>query len=637
MLRFRPSLRLRLAIVPAALLALASCGSSPSTDDPTPSVRKASDQNSTGLLELPEIGLAEMRQPADWQAWIARDRLLSFPSRTTGRAVAEVRDADTVASRRAVALMAVGCAGLERERSRLESWALEGGREERRAAILALGELPTRNPGVLVRLADGSPGDLPEHALLALLRSGSAEGRRYVETLAGLSDQPHSAAARRLLAFDADPRAETEVSRTLYELRWEAARRYGLVDGQAWSTQLVMDLARDQEFLDAVVYRAASELRLPGVRDHYLELLLTGEGPARIRGCANSIPTQLDEVFARRLWSPETPEEWTALVDELGARGLESQAINVLRAGRLIDHLRLLASGLLVRAGNAEGLPLLELDLQSRDPIERSGVAEALSGTGLRQYVEDLERLRKDDESGRVRMSALVGMARLGHAQSREELRSLFYDPEHPDHDELIDALVRARRDSTAVALMTELVPSAKGRARLRLTTALLLADRFTARDAIREALRSKPVRGAEGVEMVRALGRSPQIEDLELLDELFPVEDDLEVNIELGLALLRNRQPGALQFLRFVLWQDPFHRSVLAGALMVEIDGIQTLHQELARPPLGASEQDLRRVGFALGEWGSFRDVEALTDRRRSTDPAVQGALLGVLTSRTR
>ncbi len=622
--------------VAVATLALA-CGSSPSTSPVPAPARDAADDPSPTRIQAPPMGLDELRAPASWEATVQRDRLLSFPARAVGPAVKEVADADTVAARRVVALMAVGCARVEREQARLESWALEGTREERRAAILALGELRTRNPSVLLRLADGAPGDLPEHALLALLRSGSPEGREYVESLAGLGEHPQSAAARRLLAFDADPRAETDAARHLFELRWEAARRYGLVDGQAWSTQLLLQLAGNQRFLDAVVYRAASEVDRAGVRDHYLELLLDGEGTERIRGCVNALPAQLDEIYARRLWSPEDAEEWTALVDEIGVRGLEELTPNVLRAGRLVDHLRLLASGLLVRAGNPEGLPLLELDLQSRDPLERAGVAEALASTGLRQYQADLEGLRRDDPDGRVRMSALVGMARLGSSQAREELRELFYDSEHPDHAELIEALVRAHRDSTALALITELAPSAQGAARRRMATALLLADRFADRKLLRDALRSKPVKGPEVVQMIRALGRAPLVEDLELLAELFPVEDDLDANVELGLALVRNRSPGALRFLRFVLWQDPFHRSVLAGALMVEIGGPQTLHVELQRPPLGASDKDLRRVGFALGEWGSFLDVEELTGRRRSTDPAVQGALLGVLTSRTR
>jgi hypothetical protein len=45
-----------------------------------------------------------------------------------------------------------------------------------------------------------------------------------------------------------------------------------------------------------------------------------------------------------------------------------------------------------------------------------------------------------------------------------------------------------------------------------------------------------------------------------------------------------------------------------------------------------------VRRVGYGLGLWGGFTELETLSARLRhnSGAPAVQGALLGVLSTRT-
>ena len=63
---------------------------------------------------------------------------------------------------------------------------------------------------------------------------------------------------------------------------------------------------------------------------------------------------------------------------------------------------------------------------------------------------------------------------------------------------------------------------------------------------------------------------------------------------------------------------------------------GIQGLHDELASAPTEARPEDLRRIGYALGQWGGLAAVEALARRRGSGDPALQGAYLGALATRT-
>ena len=104
----------------------------------------------------------------------------------------------------------------------------------------------------------------------------------------------------------------------------------------------------------------------------------------------------------------------------------------------------------------------------------------------------------------------------------------------------------------------------------------------------------------------------------------------------ERTLALAKARDPKILPLLRAALWDEPLHRSILAGALIIDVAGVDALRDELQHPSLDASLRDLRRVGFALGEFGGLEQVEILGERLGSVDPALQGALLGALAART-
>jgi hypothetical protein len=68
----------------------------------------------------------------------------------------------------------------------------------------------------------------------------------------------------------------------------------------------------------------------------------------------------------------------------------------------------------------------------------------------------------------------------------------------------------------------------------------------------------------------------------------------------------------------------------------MIEISGASVLFDEIDRAPLGCTKEDVRRVGYALGLWGGIPALRELTTKLRSGDPALQGALLGALASRT-
>jgi len=156
-------------------------------------------------------------------------------------------------------------------------------------------------------------------------------------------------------------------------------------------------------------------------------------------------------------------------------------------------------------------------------------------------------------------------------------------------------------------------------------------------RDVVREALAGEGgTAHPHAIEMVRGLSRNAGPEDVAALRGVFPVPGELELNVELGLALLHNGDPIMLQPVREALWKGTWNRSILAAAVLIDLAGMETLRSEARRPPGTVSLRDLRRIGFALGEWGGLPEVERLARRSSSRDPVLQGALLGALAART-
>jgi hypothetical protein len=140
-------------------------------------------------------------------------------------------------------------------------------------------------------------------------------------------------------------------------------------------------------------------------------------------------------------------------------------------------------------------------------------------------------------------------------------------------------------------------------------------------------------------VRLVRALRGQSRPEDLVVLRRLFPsVSEDRALDRELVLALYDHSDPEMMPILRAGLWSSDKDMSLLAGGLMVQAVGVIALIQELRVPPASATSRDLRRVGFAIGEWGGVAALEDLARELRwsSGEPALQGALLGVLSTRT-
>ncbi|MCE9594467.1 MAG: hypothetical protein K8S98_09755 [Planctomycetes bacterium] len=573
-----------------------------------------------------------------WARLIERDKRVSYTSRTAGAALAALGDQELSGSQRATAFFALGSARTETERARLESWALEGTTVERQGAVLALGELGGRDTNLLERLAGSKDAELSPYAVLALLRSRSEAGAKFVEELASQTDSPIGASAAALRAFVADAATASShpVAQRWLELRWESARRYGLIDGQTWSTKILEGLLADPRFLDGVVYGAASQMKDSVVRDHFLELVLDAPPTECLRGAVDVLPTELDRLVATGLWTPADEVEWTALLNEIDEGRLESLTPNILRQARVVASLRTYASLLLVRGGHQEGAPLLELEINSDDPIARMRIADVWGGTGNKTLIPRLLTMLNDVDA-QVRNASLVAQLRLGYGPAREKIRERLAQAKDAEHDILFHALCRNARDSEAKALLVDRFGSLSKGDQILAATYLSLGGRTSERGVLRDILNATPPTGEIGARIVRSIGVTPTAEDATILRGLFPREGELEINIALVLGLIEANDPAAVPVLRAALWSEPWGRSLLAAGVWVQMDGVDALMSELQRPPVAATARDLRRVGFAIGEWGGIEAAEELARRGGAADPAVQGALLAALGGRTR
>lgn len=590
--------------------------------------------------------LAEIAGVQEFAELVARDRRVSFSLNTAASAVAVLARTDSTDDRRATALVALGCARAAGERPRIESYAHEGSAEVRQAAALALGELGTGAADVLIDLAGKKARALAECAVVGLTRCGSAVGLEYVRRLAGDASSPLADTARAALAFHDDPPSapEHDALRRLLELRFDAARRHGLVDGQVWRVLMLRELCEDSDFLGRVVYRAAGGLRRPGVRDHFLEVLLAGGPPDRLRGAVAAMPTELSQMVEVGLWAPSGDDEWRALLTEIDARRLGGLTETLLRRAWLNASVRPEAAALLARSLGEGARGLLDVGAHSPDPAERVRCALALGAMGGDEHAATLAALASDPDA-RVRAAALVGELVMGGEEAPAEIRArLALDAPpadaaraaHPEWRELVDALALAAASPRARGLLEEQLKRLPAALRLQAAAALVENGSSAAREVLRETLRARSAQGAEGARAIAALARGLGPDDIACLRELFPADADADVQVELAVALLALRDPAALPVLRAALWSEPWNLSVLAGLVWIDVDGIDSLRLELGHPPLGASERDRRRVGFALGEWGGLAEVERLAARWSATDPALQGAVLGALGDRT-
>lgn len=576
----------------------------------------------------------------EWLALVRRDARVSFTRRSGHDARAELMGGQLNLAERGAALMTIGCTEpqMVRVRPLLEAVAMEGDDSERYAAILALGRFGVGTETALLARLEDSDALARGCALLALALSGRHSSLERVQAVAEAGG-PEAALAEKLLVQAIDPETSrpSEPGRMYYQLRWEAARRYGLIDGQTWLSRMLRDLVAEERFLDGVVLGAVADSSTLGVKDHLLSLLLDGGGAAAMRASVRCMPNELVALIESGLWKPRGVDGWRLLLDEVDAARAEDTALALLAQAIEVPEVEVQALMLLARAGLPE--PLIGLDEQWEElsPRDKRMAARAWALAGDGRVLNWMAKFQGDTDPG-VRAAVLLARARLGDPLAHEDLRDVLTDPQHSDRPVTLAAAAEQADAPLVRGYLEDLLPELEGGTRLLISTALARAGSSAGRRALGEELEEGFPAGRAGVRCVWALaGRDPSAH-LDLYKQHFPAEDDLELNIALAQAITMSQDDLALRFLRPALWSLPFDRSVLAALAITGVNGIHGLRDELVRAPLGISTKDLRRVGFALGAWGGIQAVEFLQKKwgLLANDPVLQGAVLGALGRRT-
>jgi hypothetical protein len=644
-----PGLKFVLTLLAAALATSASAHAAQRVAV-TPAVQGAPEQNPPAGAQAPQASrgdkssqeprFAAVPTEAEWHNLIERDRRLSFTDRTAAEARGVLDSPESTEERRAIAAMALGCSGSVVERARLERTIKIGSDLERRAAILALGEMSAGPDDLLDTWVTQEPEPIAECALLSWLRCDRGAGRRRVEEMASDPKQRLSHAAGDLLVFVFDPSASrpSRAGALLLRLRWEAARDYGLVDGESWQGLIVRRYSKDTAFMTDLVLSAAPRLHSPALRDHVFALLQSSTSPARLRAAVDVLPIELSNLVENDLWKPKNADEWNVVVDEIEVRSLERLTLPILRAATDVPSVRYRAIALSSLAGDEELTALTGLDASKITPEERVQVCLAI---GARQDASWIERFAAfaEDRNPRVRASFTVAAYRLGNKKAAKAIAAILGDNEHAEHAVLVNALGAAVRDPGVAVLLENRFLEAEGAEKTQIATFLCLDGRLVGRAQVRAALSTEPPpTGIIATRLVRALRKNSSAEDLDVFKSLFPTETDRFLDRELALALLERGEPVVMPLMRAAIWQGDLDLSLIAAGVLADLEGVRALFDELRVPPMDASSNDLRRLGFAIGEWGGVQALENLARdlRYSSGNPALQGALLGFLSTRT-
>jgi hypothetical protein len=542
------------------------------------------------------------------------------------------------------ALFALGAGGDVSARAGLGDLAAEAGSQPQGlAAILALGALGPRLGSARQDLLDWAREDdetRRRHALLALFMADPAAGRTLASELAEADSFAAALAAHEAPAL----LPEDPCVRRWYALRLGAAQSFGLVDGRPWSETKTEQLSRDRAFLEEWILGELSFSMGQAERDHLLALLLEDPTPARVRAAVRLMPDTVEALVKNQLWAPRGDAGWREL------------ALGALQGGGPRSFPAVLTACLEVPAARWLALPAvargdvqLELDLDAAFRSDDSGVLlDVLLGSGASDRASSLQALAALASFGdpEVEAEALVVRARLGDGTAHKELVGAMEDwsaGTPTAYASYVPAsLMRHRRGVFVVdlceALVDTLTLGAPGR--IACLAILRLGGRSAATsDLLAEAARA--ARGTPGRDLaLEALGHFPSEEELQFVIAEFPPRFRGPVDVVLAGALLRAGRVEVEPLLSAALWEGSMQLSTLAAALSLEHLGSSRLMLWGLEPPAGASREDVRRVGYALGQLGGMPIVEEIARRLGTaggTDrPLLQGALLGALGTRT-
>jgi hypothetical protein len=588
----------------------------------------------------PEVDATSSPGALTWGEERERDLHISFSLRSAVEASAALAASEGTALYRSGAWIVLGAAGSPGDHLAIARQARVGAGLERRAAILALGEGTGGEANLLVPLVADRDLVVAECAMLALLRTRNPKGRELVESFATSgADDPRSVLAVKLLEYDRSPATAIppRAVRTLVRLRFEAARAFGMIDGANFTATRTAELAADREFVSAVVLRAAVHLAKGSVHDHLLSALLEGHGPGRLAAAVDAIPRQLSQLVDSGLWTPRDAGEWTVLLSEIERQRVEALCPELILAARSVPGLewKSRAVGSRSERVDLEAFGKIQIaELPVEDRIEACHTIGASDDSAAREILGGLD----EDAETRVRGAALVARLRLGDRAAAASVERILFDRTEEDHAAVLESLCRNARETLISIRLEEYMRRTSGADLTAVAAALTVQAQSSGRTAARSLLAlDAPPTGVRLFTLVRALSRRPTAQDQDVLRNLFPQPGEIELNVELAASLAVLRSPAVRPILRAALWRGSFDESVLAAFLLADAAGSRTLIEEIVRPPPGAKAADLRRIGFALGEWGG---VEALAELSRekgsAAGPEMQGALLGALGSRT-
>ncbi len=618
---------------------------SPAAEPPSGTSRRAA-QNRVAAAQAP-----------DGARFYERDLRTSFDRRSATLARADLEELEPGAPGYESALFTLGAAGALESRAVLvestseftsESTLEAAATQDRLAAIFALGELKARvGPAIDVLLAlttDDDPA-VRTAAMVASIRTGVSAGRQHVATLAGGAGSA-AGEARDVLAFAADPTGQGLPSafRRLYQLRWNAARAYGFIDGAVWASTLMDELSENEPFLQALVLQLVLDLKIEGARDHLLEALLDGDGVRRIVVGAQRMPVVIESMIDAGVWRPADWKEWKWLMLTILHEELAYLFPRTIQLAVAQPSAAAAAVAFLQRSEGRYG-ELVERSLSHEDPSVRALAAFALGAAGNPDYTARLLEVSEDPVAW-VRANAIGALIRMGNVGGNIRAgRILSLPPEDREPrmtSYLFQVLERAAPDANVIEFLQDAAPRLDGPDRAAADAILLLYSRAPVETGVlRRELPGMVATNPEAIFGARALARRPGASDLRVMARLFPREGAADMNLALASGLAQSGHRSVEPLLQKAVWELPWNVSVLAAGVVRATYGERTLISWAANPPVETTEQDVRRLGYAIGEWGGMPAVEALRRRLNSAAgadlPALQGAILGALAARTR
>lgn len=578
--------------------------------------------------------------PEAWAQMLEFDALVGFPQEPSFDA-GLVRKGDTP-SERAAAIYALARSSNPAARQVLAGLLGRARGIEEIATIYGLAELRPLPVELLLDVGRLNDVNHVAHVAVALVLSEVDAAQRAVLRMQypGTPLGEIIADARRFASDRTTARGLAPIGDWL-ELRRQAAMRFGRVDDEPWRARRLRELEGDQAWLSRLVVPLGASVDRPWIRDHLLAALLADPNATVFEACVESMGEPLVRLVESGLWKPSSQARWNALLDAVEESDRTAGFAGVMQRALRADvpeDVRLRAACILFAVGLAEASDAVVRDLLDSDDVERVALAlRAVSDSPAVASLAVFEPYLDPEVDPKLRAVALVGVLVRAPSQVSDRVREGLVADEDL-REPLVRELLRRSRSValTSALLLASTLPELPEELLLDVHAVLALRDVGKSGAALGTAL----ARGADGPVAARALEAlevlSPIVAQEAAVDALLFGRDDA-FTLTAGRLLITSRHPIGISLLRRAVWIRDVPVSQLAAGYLVHQEGTSALEREADAPPSWARDDDLRRLGLALGEWGGYGVVQQLARSRNVRDPVLQGAYLGALASRTR